>query len=792
MSLKLSKKLFFFSIIFAPLFFGTTEIWSYTIIEISVALAFLCFFIHTAKHNDTIYKVPGVFPLALFLLYILLQIIPLPPAIIELLSPAAYKIHSDNQLLSGTTSWMCISLNQKATLTQFMRYATYVMFYILTVHLSKDKGVFQAVVFMIAIFGGLLAFSSILQFYMTENMALWFRHRPVNSIVVGPYANHNHYAGLMELMFPVVLGLFLYYRPKIGNTSLVKGIAEIFNQEKANIHILIGASALLIIISIFVSLSRGAMISTCLSLVVFTLLLLKRRISKSNTTVIIAVVMVSALALSWFGWDQILNRFAQLKNAQGIIYESRLDFWKDTQKLISDYQITGSGMGTFPHIYPSYRTLNSELFLTHAHNDYLELMAETGIIGFCLAALFILILFYKTYKTFLSRRDGFSIYIYIGSVTAILSILFHSFTDFNLHIGANGLWFFFIAGIAVSAANTGIRKQSRQTRLVPVSSVFLKTVSGILCSMVLAGIIVYNVLNPFGYFYYSNIRQYEISVDTPTTIIKKIEKLANRVTKLDPLHADAVYLQANAVWFLKDIETSRHLFFKTLNLNPIHSRHLNRYAHFLAKQGADEKAGLAFKNSMVYDKSNPEYTFQYGTWLFSKNNFPDAVQYMKKTLMLDDKMISRVLTAMIINGFTTDQMADAIPDQPESSIGFARFLYSTGRIERSVDQYLDTLEIIENRLKDPAYSIEHQNRVTRSFFLQIYWFFKKHNELSTAMLVLERAEKNLPMDPEIKVKLGDLYYQQDISYKALEKYDHALILDPDNKRASQMVKQINQ
>jgi hypothetical protein len=56
---------------------------------------------------------------------------------------------------------------------------------------------------------------------------------------------------------------------------------------------------------------------------------------------------------------------------------------------------------------------------------------------------------------------------------------------------------------------------------------------------------------------------------------------------------------------------------------------------------------------------------------------------------------------------------------------------------------------------------------------------------------MERAEKALPMDALIKVVFGDLYYEQDILYKALEKYEHALLLDPVNKRALKMVKKIN-
>ncbi len=155
---------------------------------------------------------------------------------------------------------------------------------------------------------------------------------------------------------------------------------------------------------------------------------------------------------------------------------------------------------------------------------------------------------------------------------------------------------------------------------------------------------------------------------------------------------------------------------------------------------------------------------------------------MKKTLSLDDKYIDRVLTAMIVAGIRADQMEEAVPDLPGPSIAFAQFLYTTGNREEAVDRYLGALDLIEKREFKPS---------TRHYYLKIFQFFKKHKDLKNAMQVMERAEKNLPMDSKIKVMLGDLYFQQGILYKAFEKYDHALLLEPGNKRALKMIKKIN-
>ena len=791
MSLKLSKTLFFFLFIFTPLAFGTTEAWSYAIMEITASLALLFFFIFILKDENKLYHVPGIVPLCLFLFYILFQLIPLPPFIVKFLSPDIFNIHQTTHLITNSDSWMQLTVYPKATLSEFFRYSTYVMFYILTVQLLVKKEMLQSTVFTIMIFGGLLAFSSILQFYLTDDMALWFRHVPTNSLVTGPYVNHNHYAGLMEMIFPIVLGLFFFYRPRIGNKTLIKGILEILSQEKANIHILIGASALLIIVSIFVSLSRGAMISTCLSLMLFTFFLLKRKISKGNTILVLAVIILTAISIGWFGWDQIIGRFAALKNSQGVIYELRLDFWQDTKDIISHYKVTGSGMGTYSHIYPLHRSVLGERFLTHAHNDYLELLAEGGATGFLFAAWFLAAFFLKTYKIFSKRRDAFSIYLYMGCITAMASILFHSFTDFNMHIGANGLWFFFVAGIAVSAANTGIREQSRQTRLLPLSSDKIKMGFGFIICMITIFTILFNTSNLLGIFYYSNIKDSSMSADTPREVIQKIEKIADFASKVDPFQADYPFTKANTAWFQNEIKKSEDHFIASLNLDPLNSRNLNRFATFLARQNDPKRADIAFKKSMLYEKSNPEYTFQYAVWLFANKELEQGLEFMKQALSLDDKFIERALTTMIVSGIDSEKIEQAIPDKPGPSIAFAQFLYDTGKIQEAIDRYIGSLDLIENR-KIESYQYRHnQINITRDHFFKIFRFFNKHNDLKNAMFTMERAEKALPMDALVKVVFGDLYYGQDILYKALEKYKHALLLDPVNKRALKMVKKIN-
>ena len=282
-----------------------------------------------------------------------------------------------------------------------------------------------------------------------------------------------------------------------------------------------------------------------------------------------------------------------------------------------------------------------------------------------------------------------------------------------------------------------------------------------------------------------------MSVKTPPDIIKKIEKVAGFASLFDPFHAAYPFTQANTAWFLNNLERSRTHFIDSIRLDPLNSRHLNRFASFLSQQGESGKARIAFKNSMIYDKSNAEYAFQYGAWLLAQKNFKQGVEYMKKTLALNEKYFDRVLTSMIVSGANDYDMEQAIPDLPGPTIEYANFLSNTGSMREAISKYLIALDLIDILHNQTVFIHKHSLVKIRSFYYKIFSFFKTRNDLKNAMEVMERAEKTLPMDARIKVTLGDLYYQQGILYKAFDKYDHALLLEPGNKRALKMMQKLN-
>ncbi|ACN15652.1 O-antigen polymerase involved in exopolysaccharide biosynthesis [Desulforapulum autotrophicum HRM2] len=775
--MKLVNYIFYFLIIACPLAFGTVHPWSIALMEILCFSALFLCLTNIVQKGRAFHLPPGSLPFFLFMTFMLFQVIPLPVQLVKSLSPAAFQVHQNTDVFSGPARFMTLSIHPGATIGEFFRYLSYWAFYVLTVQLLTNKTRLKRTIIVITIFGGLLSFSSILQFYLTKDMALWFWHVPVNSMIVGPYICHNHYAGLMEMIFPVVLALFFFYRPRMANTTLLQGVIQILSQEKANIHLIIGGAALLIVTSVFVSLSRGGMISLCLSLVFFTFLLFRRKISRGNTLLIIAVIVVAALSIAWFGWDQIFDRFSKLKNAQGVIHESRFDFWQDSLGIIRDFFWVGSGFGTYIDIFPAYQTVYGALTINHAHNDYIEMVVEGGLVGFLLAAAFIVTLFSKTYSRFMQRKDAYCVYIYMGSITGLVAFLFHGFTDFNLHIAANGLWFFFMAGLAVSAANTKIKTPAISTLLVPVKSpVFKKAVIG-LTMVALAGGGVYKLSVLTGYYYFSHIRKMTIAATTPVDTLEKIEKIAGIAIKFDPLNADYHFAVANAAMYLNQAPTALENFKQAVALNPASSTYLKRLGLFFQMTGNAEQAGSLLKASVTYDISDPDNALEYGAWLLSRDRVGQGTVYVRRAIELDPKMIDKALTTMAVLGLNDEEMATGVPKMPGPYIVWANFLYGNGKIALAEQKYLETLDYIEKQKKISAWD-----------FYRVCRFFQKQGKTETALKVMQRAVQVLPLDAGIRISLGDIYRKMGVTYRADEEYEQALLIDPGNKKAKQRLK----
>jgi O-antigen ligase len=113
--------------------------------------------------------------------------------------------------------------------------------------------------------------------------------------------------------------------------------------------------------------------------------------------------------------------------------------------------LLGWGLGTFPIVYPQFRSFYSMFFVNEAHNDYLQLLVEIGLAGFSIAVWFMIVVFRAAKGKLKNWTETARGAVTVASLVGILGILMHSFLDFNLQIPANAALFYVLCGIAAAA-----------------------------------------------------------------------------------------------------------------------------------------------------------------------------------------------------------------------------------------------------------------------------------------------------------------------------------------------------
>ncbi|MDO9043644.1 MAG: O-antigen ligase family protein [Desulfocapsaceae bacterium] len=763
----LSFFLFIATLVFAPLAFGSVETWSITIVECLIFLTALTCFFHSHRQGKSILQIPGILPLSLLLLWMFLQLIPLPPDLVKLIAPAIHQTYAPLLDLNGNSYWIPLTVNQKDSLLEWIRFTSYGVFYILTVQLLGRSEMLTKTVKIIAWLSIGIAFLAIIQKFTSPHEIYWFRPTPSNSGTVGPWVYHNHYAGFMELVFPLTLALFFYYRPTfIYQQNFRSRAASIFSAPGSNLHFFLGFGGILILASVFIALSRGGIIAISLGLFFFLLLLSSKR-AKSGSVLPLVLIGCLLLAVTWLGWDPILAKFNRTLTETGGINDARLHIWQDCAPMIRDFFFTGTGFGTFIHVYPQYSTIPSTSIFDHAHNDYIELLTDGGIIGFLLAAWFVLTIVIHGFQKLRCRRNHYSILVIIAGLTAIFSLLLHSVTDFNMHNGANGLYFFFLCGLLISAGNTRLQYRTRPTLLSPVSSRWKWTYFAALPLLLLTvtfqgGILIAGNL-------YQKLSHIYLNPQLSEQTLQKLLTTINKVTSLDPLEASYPYYKGNLLFTLKQPELAFTNYLLAANKDPLEGVYLQRLGMFLTATNIGKAAQL-MATGYARSLNKEKLIFTWAEWLERMNRKDEAIIALHQGFSQFPHLAPKFFSLLLISPFSREEIEAIFPKKVDIWIQFGKFKEDLGQMEEAEYYRRHALDFIDM-----------EDTIKPWYFLQLYSFYQKQKQTDKAIDVLRKGIEQLPDHAPFHLYLGDYYKQQNIPYRAKEEYEQARILEPANE-----------
>ena len=390
-------------LLFCPLAFGAVEPWAIFTLQSVSAILFMVWLLGQMRSaQPTVLWTPVFPPMLGFMALICIQLLP------------------------GISSY------RHATYSGLLLYVAYgLACFLITQTLTRATHI-RRLATALVIYGTWMAMFAVLQSLSSTGKLYWLRTPRFGGWIYGPYVNHNHYAGLMEMLVPVPL-VFAFSRYARGRERWAAASAAAF----------MGAT-------IFLSGSRGGMVAFALEVAIFLWFLFRERTGGRAAFLMATFLVISLASIAWIGGSDVTARLSTIsanKHSE-LANDIRLKINRDALHMFAQRPILGWGLGTFETVYPQFRSFYTDLLVDKAHNDYLQLLAETGLLGFAVMIWFLVSALRAALPKIRNWPSDVNGAVALAVLIGISGILVHSLVDFNLQIPANALLFYVLCVVA--------------------------------------------------------------------------------------------------------------------------------------------------------------------------------------------------------------------------------------------------------------------------------------------------------------------------------------------------------
>lgn len=405
--------------IFSTLAYGTVHQPIIALFYLAVAVMGLIWAADSLVAGDVRYSQNLIqIPVLLFGMYALVQIIP-------------FGSISETSGLSGVPRTISVEpFSTQVTAVHILALCAY--FGISLVYLDSAARL-RRLVTVISVFGFVYAFYAILQSVLSP-AKIYGIYKPAAAVPFGSFVNKHNFAAFIEMAISLPLGLLFVGAVK-RDKRLLYGVAVA----------IMGAALLL-------SGSRGGLIAL-IAEIILLVFLTTRAMGAKNIALKVALsilFVIAAVAGAVFvGGDTSLTRFADSAKTADIT-SSRTHIWGVTVKVITANLPFGAGIGAFASVYPRFDTASGFERVEQSHNDYLQVMADAGVVGAGIGILFLFLLIREGTRN-AAGSNTFRRGVAVGAFAGCSAILVHSLFDFVLHITAISVTFLMLISMLVAS-----------------------------------------------------------------------------------------------------------------------------------------------------------------------------------------------------------------------------------------------------------------------------------------------------------------------------------------------------
>lgn len=325
-----------------------------------------------------------------------------------------------------------ISFDPFATQLTALHFLALGLFFSATLVLIDSASRIRKIVVFICAFGFAFAFFAILQSVLSPGK-IYGIYETRFAVPFGSFVNRHNFAAYMEMTIGLPLGmLFAGAVVKDKRLLYVTGIA------------LMGVALLM-------SGSRGGLVAF-LAQIIFLIMLTTGAKSRGRlvmkvafSSLLIAAIVVGSI---FIGGENSLTRIADTATSSDITTD-RVHIWSVTTEVITNNLPLGAGLGAFGVAYTPFDEYSGMERVEQAHNDYLQVAADAGIVGVAVGLFFLFWLFrygLAAANTANAYRRGVA----IGALAGCFGVLVHSVFDFVLHVTAVSIMFITLMGLIVA------------------------------------------------------------------------------------------------------------------------------------------------------------------------------------------------------------------------------------------------------------------------------------------------------------------------------------------------------
>lgn len=446
-------------LVFMPLALGTVQAWSEQIVIAVAGLIGLLFLLKLVVVPSASFVWSWAYiPIAVFVAVIVLQLLPLPNSLVSLISPhtVALKTETMGDLPDADEklSSMALTFYPQATKHGLRLFLAASAVFVVVVNVYRRPDRMKRLLAVVAATGGAVALLALAQ-DLAGNGKIYWVIPAYDNARSGTFINHSHYAQFMNLSIGAALGLLLVrcHEAFRGRKVTPAGVAEYMSSPTGKIGEILLAMMILGAATVFVSLSRGGMVSMLIAAAFTTLVLSWRQSLPGRAWIILLIALGAFVCVLWVGFEEVYDRLGSLQELSAV-EGGRWQIVKNTIAAWTRFPLFGTGLGTYEVVYPMFDSSYIRSLATHAENEYVQTLAETGFVGFLALAVFGAGVWASFARSINARSCSISSAAY-GLGFGLLAVLIHSLSDFGQHLPANAMLTSVSCGLLITVCQNG-------------------------------------------------------------------------------------------------------------------------------------------------------------------------------------------------------------------------------------------------------------------------------------------------------------------------------------------------